>query len=77
MVNTFEGRMFIDPETRDTVHVQDYVSRLFPLFRGNQLHMVAKNYEHLGNPFSKVIQIMGEGEVVTLLGGLRILTARS
>jgi hypothetical protein len=58
--------MFIDPETRDTVHVQEYVSRLFPQFRGNQLHMVAKNYEHLGAPFSKVIQIMGEGKVVTM-----------
>ncbi|RXW25552.1 hypothetical protein EST38_g373 [Candolleomyces aberdarensis] len=60
MVNTFEGRMFIDPETRSTVHVHDYVSRLFPLFKGNELYMVAKNYEYLGNPFSQVIQIMGE-----------------
>ncbi|KAJ2934682.1 hypothetical protein H1R20_g2421, partial [Candolleomyces eurysporus] len=60
MVNTLEGRMFIDPETRNAVHVHDYVSRLFPLFKGNQLHMVAKNYEHLGNPFNQVIQIMGE-----------------
>ena len=58
--------MFVDPDTRDTVHVQEYVSRLFPQFRGNQLHMVAKNYEHLVTPFSKVIQIMGEGKVVTM-----------
>ncbi|KAF6759858.1 Alpha/Beta hydrolase protein [Ephemerocybe angulata] len=60
VVNTFEGRMFIDPESRDSVDVADYLSRLFPLFRGNQIHLAMKNYENMGTPFETVIQIMGD-----------------
>lgn len=58
--------MFIDPETRGSVDVQDYISRLFPLFRGAQLHSAARNYQRLGDPFDQVVRIMGDGEFIFL-----------
>ncbi|TEB18583.1 alpha/beta-hydrolase [Coprinellus micaceus] len=58
VVNTYEGRMFVDPETRGSVDVRDYLPKLFPMFRGNQIHLALTLYENLGDPFEQVIQIM-------------------
>ncbi|TEB27125.1 alpha/beta-hydrolase [Coprinellus micaceus] len=60
VVNTYEGRMFVDPETRGSVDVRDYLPKLFPMFRGNQIHLALTLYENLGDPFEQVIQIMGD-----------------
>lgn len=60
-MNTYEGRMFVDPETRGSVDVRDYLTKLFPMFRGNQIHLALTHYENLGDSFEQVIQIMGDG----------------
>ncbi|KAJ3542368.1 hypothetical protein NMY22_g3532 [Coprinellus aureogranulatus] len=60
VATTNEGRMFIDPEMRDSVDVGDFLSKLFPMFRGDQVHLALKHYENLGDPFEQVIRIVGD-----------------
>ena len=75
VTNAFEGDIFVNQNTSDTVQVADYVSQLFPNFGRKEIDGVVEQYEVLGpgtNIF-KVNAIMGECELfafrVGRLGG--------
>ncbi|KAJ7589890.1 Alpha/Beta hydrolase protein [Mycena floridula] len=60
VTNTFEGRLFIDPSTVDTVQVPNYLTQLFPLFTASDVNAAAARYKGLGSSFDQVVAIMGE-----------------
>ena len=65
VTNAFEGDIFVNQNTSDTVQVADYVSQLFPNFGRKEIEGVVEQYEGLGpgtNIF-KVNAIMGECEL--------------
>ncbi|KAH9486198.1 putative secreted lipase [Psilocybe cubensis] len=60
VVNTFEGTIFIDPSTENTVQVAQYISQLFPTLESKNAQAAAMQYAGLGSNFAQVISIMGE-----------------
>ncbi|KAJ7589883.1 Alpha/Beta hydrolase protein [Mycena floridula] len=60
VTNTFEGRLFIDPSTADTVQVPNYLAQLFPLFTASDVKAATARYKGLGSSFDQVVAIMGE-----------------
>ena len=69
VTNAFEGDIFVNQNTSDTVQVADYVSQLFPNFGRKEVDGVVERYEGLGpgtNIF-KVNAIMGECELCFFL----------
>ena len=65
VTNAFEGDIFVNQNTSDTVQVADYVSQLFPNFGRKEIDGVVEQYEGLGPPGTnifKVNAIMGECE---------------
>ena len=65
VTNAFEGDIFVDQNTSDTVQVADYVSQLFPNFGRREVDGVVEQYEGLGTGTNifKVNAIMGECEL--------------
>ncbi|PPQ79378.1 hypothetical protein CVT25_002648 [Psilocybe cyanescens] len=60
VVNTFEGTIFVDPTTENTVQVQQYVSQLFPTLGSKDVQAATAQYAGLGSNISQAISIMGE-----------------
>ena len=60
VTNAFEGDIFVNQNTSDTVQVADYVSQLFPNFGRKEVEGVVEQYEGLGTNIFKVNAIMGE-----------------
>ena len=65
VTNAFEGDIFVNQNTSDTVQVADYVSQLFPDFGRKEVEGVVEQYEGLGTGTNifKVNAIMGECEL--------------
>ena len=64
VTNAFEGDIFVNQNTSDTVEVADYVSQLFPNFGRKEVEGVVEQYEGLGTNIFKVNAIMGECELL-------------
>ena len=62
----FEGDIFVNQNTSDTIQVADYVSQLFPNFGRKEIDGVVEQYEGLGTGTNifKVNAIMGECELL-------------
>ncbi|KAG6895967.1 hypothetical protein C0992_011221, partial [Termitomyces sp. T32_za158] len=60
VTNTFEGFIFVDQSTADTVTASEYVSQLFPKFGAPEIAMAAAQYADLGAPIDQVNAIQGE-----------------
>jgi len=58
--NTFEGALFVNQSTADTVRIPDYVSQLFPNFSPSEIKQAAAIYSGLGSNIFQAIAIMGE-----------------
>lgn len=62
VTNTFEGALFVDPSTADTVQIPNYVAQLFPQFGPKEIDATVAQYKDLGNNFFQAVAIMGECE---------------
>jgi len=60
VTNTFEGALFVDSSTADTVQIPNYVAQLFPQFDSKEIAATVAQYENLGTNFFQTVAIMGE-----------------
>ena len=60
VTNSFEGSIFVDQSTSNTVQVADYVSQLFPNFGPEQSSAAAAQYAGSGTNIFQAVAIMGE-----------------
>ncbi|PPQ80157.1 hypothetical protein CVT25_001450 [Psilocybe cyanescens] len=60
VTNAFEGTIFVDQTTADTVQVPNYVTRLFPKFTAQQAQAAAAHYAGLGSNIFQADAIIGE-----------------
>jgi cholinesterase len=62
VTNTFEGAIFVDQTTADTVQVGQYISELFPNLGPKEIEDAQAQYAGLGSNISQAVAIIGEGE---------------
>lgn len=66
MTNTFEGVVFVNQATSNTVQVANYVQNLFPNITPQQAQAAAAQYAGTGTNIFQANGIMGEGKIVNL-----------
>ncbi|PPQ80632.1 hypothetical protein CVT25_001638 [Psilocybe cyanescens] len=64
VTNAFEGTIFVDQTTADTVQVPTYVTQLFPTFTAQQAQAAAAQYTGLGTNIFQVSAIIGESILI-------------
>ncbi|KAJ3568627.1 hypothetical protein NP233_g5589 [Leucocoprinus birnbaumii] len=64
VTNSFEGSIFVNSSTADTVTVEDYVPNLFPELTQEHIDAVSAQYADLGAPIDQVRAIMGEAILI-------------
>ncbi|KAF9445722.1 alpha/beta-hydrolase [Macrolepiota fuliginosa MF-IS2] len=64
VTNAFEGAIFVDMSTADTVQIPSYLANLFPEFRDAEIIAGTAQYANLGAPIDQAIAIMGESILI-------------
>ncbi|KJA20548.1 hypothetical protein HYPSUDRAFT_68416 [Hypholoma sublateritium FD-334 SS-4] len=60
VTNTFEGAIWVDPSTANTVQTPEFIAQIFPNLGANEIQAAASQYVGLGSNLFQAIAVIGE-----------------